>query len=573
MLGVHGEYFDFIIAGAGTAGLVIASRLSEDPNVTVAVVEPGPDVRNDPEVYSTDFSFDVYNASINYVYPSIPQPQLGNRTLSYRAGKAIGGTSIVNGFVFIRGHPSQYDAWEELGNAGWNWDSLFSYGKQLEHFVVPDTAQVAAGAKYVAQDHGFTGPLTVSFPFDVSNSSFYAKITKTFKKLGLASIKDLEGPDPHGNALAPLTVNRDTSSRVSSASAYYQPVDTRTNLKIINGTVKRIVWANTTGLEAVADGVEYADPSGKLVTVHANKDVILSASVYRNPLILEGSGVGNPKILRRLGIQTKVDLPGVGESMQDHHALSTVYNTTTNIIGRTNHAALPTAQDVLGNKTVALSASLLASLPAMATTASQKTGGAISAAAFKKRFQVQHDLIFNKNVTIAELYPTNEGSYIIPQMWTTVPFSWGSIHLGAAGNIDEPVIDSGLLQFDIDTQLLEPILRLSRNAYTSVPLTDLVGAEISPGESVLPLNATSEQYATYIKENVGATVHVFGTCAMLPLELGGVVDSRVKVHGTANVRVVDASIIPVQLTGHPTAPIYAVAEKAAVLIKKDWDLN
>lgn len=187
--------------------------------------------------------------------------------------------------------------------------------------------------------------------------------------------------------------------------------------------------------------------------------------------------------------------------MQDHHALSTVYNTTTNIVGRTNHAALPTIHDVLGNKTAALSASLLANIPSMATTASQKIGGAISPAAFEKRFQVQHDLIFTKNVTIAELYPTNEGSYIIPQMWTTVPFSWGSIHLGAAGNIEEPVIDSGLLQFDIDTQLLEPILRLSRKVYTSAPLTDLVGAEISPGEDVLALDATDEEYAAYIKGN------------------------------------------------------------------------
>lgn len=165
----------------------------------------------------------------------------------------------------------------------------------MEHFVVPDAAQAAAGAKYDAQAHGFTGPLTVSFPFDVSNSSFYAKITQTFQNLGLSAIDDVDGDDPHGNALAPLTVNRDTSSRVSSASAYYQPVDTRTNLKIVNGTVKRIVWANTTGLDAVADGVEYVDSAGNLVTIYATKDVILSASVYRNPLILEGSGVGNPK--------------------------------------------------------------------------------------------------------------------------------------------------------------------------------------------------------------------------------------------------------------------------------------
>lgn len=196
--------------------------------------------------------------------------------------------------VYIRGDKAQYDAWETLGNKGWNWDSVFSYYKQQEGFIEPTNAQVANGATFDESAHGKSGPLDLGFPFTISNSSFHNKATDTWKALGLNTITDLNGGDSHGFVTAPMTLDPNAGVREDSARAFYTPAEERPNLKIIKGTVKRITWAEGRGL-AQANGFEYVDPTGDLVGVGARKEVILSASAYRNPLILEGSGVGNPK--------------------------------------------------------------------------------------------------------------------------------------------------------------------------------------------------------------------------------------------------------------------------------------
>ncbi|KAG6364987.1 hypothetical protein INS49_006592 [Diaporthe citri] len=554
---------------AGTAGLVIANRLSEDPRVTVAVVEAGDDVRNDPVVASLNFSFSDFNTSINWQYTSVPQANLGDRAMSYRAGKAIGGSSIVNGFVVVRGDKAQYDAWEDLGNKGWNWDTVFASFKAGEQFIPPTEAQVVAGATYDPNAHGTSGLLTISFPFDLSNSSYHSKATESWKKLGLEPIKDLNSGHSHGTAMAPCTADRDISARESSATAYYQPFGSRKNLKILKGTVSRVTWGRNSGNLAVADGVEYLTPTGKLVKIGVRRDAIISASVYRSPLILESSGVGNPKILKKLGITTKVSLPGVGESFQDHNAMGMAYATKDVINGRLPFAVMVTADDVFGDNKSAIVKSSRAQLASWAKIASKASGGAISEKAFLKRYQVQHDLIFRENVTIAEIFPTNGGTNIIQQFWASLPFSYGSIHLGAANKIDEPVIDPKLATFDFDVQTMASLAKLSREVYRLPPLSGLVTAELVPGESTLSFDAAA-QWTAYVKGNMANAMHAIGTCAMLPRDLGGVVDARVKVHGTKNVRVVDASIIPMQLSGHTMGPVYAVAERAAALIKEDW---
>ncbi|KXX73018.1 Glucose oxidase [Madurella mycetomatis] len=570
--GARSETFDYVIAGAGTAGLVIANRLSDRPDISVAVIEPGDDQRNNPNVTTINWSFASLDRSLTWQYDSVPQPNLGGKSLSYFAGKAIGGSSSINGMVYIRGDKALYDAWEEeLGNPGWNWDSVFASAKRGETFTPPTTAQAASGATYDRRAHGYSGPVTVGFPFVLSNSSFYGLARRTWEALGIEPTTDINDGYCHGFVSAPMTVDRDANVREDSARAYYRPVETRRNLKIIKGTVKRITWANSRGKEAVADGFEYVNPAGKLVKIRARKEVILSASAYRSPLILESSGVGNPRILKKLGIKTKVNLPGVGESMQDHNGISMMYALNSNIEGRIPFATMPTAYDVWGNETSAIAASARAKLAEWAKVVSASTQGALSPAAIEKRFRVQHSLIFERNATIAELFPTSVGTQILAQFWTSMPFSWGSIHLGAAGKIDEPVIDPGLLTIDFDRDMVTSVGRLSQKAYSTAPLTELVATNISPGYDVLPLDASDDQWADFVTGNVQNAIHVVGTCAMLPRELGGVVDARVKVHGTRNVRVVDASIIPMQMTGHTMAPVYAVAERAAELIKEDLE--
>ncbi|KAF1970987.1 GMC oxidoreductase [Bimuria novae-zelandiae CBS 107.79] len=486
------ESYDYLLAGAGTAGLVIACRLSENPKVSVLVIESGPDVRNDGVVTSGNFSFTGAN----------------DRVLSYRAGKAVGGRSIVNGMVYIRGEQAQFDAFEKLGDSEWNWDSLFSYGKKGERFEGPDTAQKTAGVTANPADHGTNGSLT------------------TWKSIGVNPVTDINGGNPHGFVSAPQTLDRDKIRRSSSAAAYYKPVDSRPNLKVIQGNMKRIIWANEKKNRAVASGF------------YAKEE--------------------------KLGVKVKSAMPGVGENMQDHNAMVIGYGTANTLVGDTPFATLVTAQDALGNKMPVLAASSRSQISTWAQAASTYTGGAIDAKTYEKRFQIQHDLIFKQNVTIAELFPTNLGSAIVSQLWTTHPFSWSSVHLKSLVSFDDPVIDPNIfsLQFDID--MLVAVARKEQKAYSTPPLSTFV----APNQ-VLPTNATDEQWTAYVQANAGNTLHVVDTCAMLPLDLGGIVDSKLKVYGTSNMRVVDASVIPVELTGHTTGPLYAVAEKAADIINND----
>ncbi|KOS18115.1 Glucose oxidase [Escovopsis weberi] len=569
---VRGESFDYLIAGAGTAGLVLANRLSARANVTVAVIEPGPDVSRDPAVQSASaFDFAHYNRSINWEWTSAGQPQLGGRALSYRAGRAIGGTSAVNGMVYIRGDKAQYDAWEELGNPGWNWASLFSHHKALETFTPPTPAQAAHGGSFEPRDHGRTGPLAAGFPLGLSNSTFHEAARATWRALGLEEIRDLNGGATRGFAIAPQTLERDVGTRASSARAYYEPVRGRANLKIIRGAVQRITWRRDRGGEAVASGFEYVDAQGGLVRVGARREVVLSASAFVSPLILESSGVGNPRILSSLGIATKVSLPGVGESMQDHQSVVSVYSLKRPLAGKLPFSTMVTALDLFGGggPTASVAASTRAKLAQWAQQASAACGGAISAAAALRRFRVQHDLIFRRNATVAELFPTNAAgsSSVVAQYWTTMAFSWGSVHLSAApGGVARPAIDPRTLAVGLDAEMLERVGRLSQRAYGTAPLGDLFADNTAPGYGVLPRNATDAQWAAFVRATATNGLHVVGTCAMLPRALGGVVDAAARVYGTRNVRVVDASIIPMQVSGHTMGPLYGVAEKAAAII-------
>lgn len=208
--------------------------------------------------------------------------------------------------------------------------------------------------------------------------------------------------------------------------------------------------------------------------------------------------------MKKLGIDVKVNLPGVGESLLDHNIVGMTYNYASNDSldnGRIQFATMPTAQDVFGDKTASIAASSLAKLPEYAKALSATSDGAISASAIEKRFRIQHDLIFKKNVTVAELFPTNTGSNIFAQFWTSMPFSWGSVHLGSKDGIDEPVITPNIMATDFDVEMLTAVGRLSHKAFVTPPLSELIGDNTSPGYSILPLNASDKQWATYFKGN------------------------------------------------------------------------
>jgi choline dehydrogenase len=198
--------------------------------------------------------------------------------------------------VFIRGNRAQFDAWESLGNEGWNWNTIFEYSKRAENFTIPSRAQLSVGVTYNADAHGESGPLKTGYVYELENSTFHEKLQQSFEAQGLPMNQDLDDGETRGFASYPQTIDRDANVRQDAARAYYYPVEDRQNLRIINGTVKRIIW--TAGSDEgllIADGLEYVNPAGDLLAIKAANEVILSAGSWRTPIILEGSGVGNPR--------------------------------------------------------------------------------------------------------------------------------------------------------------------------------------------------------------------------------------------------------------------------------------
>ncbi|KAI1337836.1 GMC oxidoreductase [Xylariaceae sp. FL0016] len=565
--GASCQTFDYVIAGAGTCGLVLANRLTEDPNVRVAVIEPGSDERNNPNVTDPLKAFTALDTSIDWMYATTPQPGAANRTLAFHAGKGIGGTSLINGMTYIRGDEAQFNAWELFGNEGWNWSALFPYYKAVENFSPPTAAQAEAGATYDPEDHGYDGPLDVGFPFALSNGTFHEKAASAWNSLGYPENPDVNSGNVRGFDIWPQTLNRDQNIRADAARAYYYPVEDRPNLTVIKGTVRKMTWADRIPGEGVvvADGVEYINANNKTATIHASKEVILSAGAVRSPLILERSGIGLPRFLAELGIRPIVDLPGVGEHMQEQPLNTVIYETSENFSSTiVPYATFATAYDLFGCETANLGASIEAKIPRWAeqvSAASQE--GALNASAIEKLFRVKHDLIFKKNVTIVETISTGSSSNLISSLWLLLPFSWGSVHLKSAEAINDPAIDPRyfLVDFDMDVQIA--LARLSREFWNTEPISAWVGE----GVSTLEGNATDEEWAQFIRETVSPNHHPIATASMMARELGGVVDPSLKVYGTRNVRVVDASVLPMQVSGHLTATLYAVAEKAAEAIK------
>ncbi|KAI0816392.1 GMC oxidoreductase [Xylaria sp. FL0064] len=568
--GGGGETFDYIIAGAGTCGLVLANRLSADPTIRVAVIEPGEDVRNNVNVTDPALFTVPFGTSIDWQYSTTPQPAGGNRTIPFHAGKAIGGTSTINGMTYIRGDKAQFDAWEaSLGNEGWNWETLYPYYKKVEKFTIPSAAQTTAGATYDPEVHGEAGHVHTGFPFALVNGSFHGLAADSWAALGYAFNEDVNAGSVHGFSAWPQTLDRDLNLRFDAARAYYYGVEDRPNLTLIKGTVKKIVWARSaaTDQSAVADGVEYVTPDGQSVRITAAKEVILSAGALRSPLILESSGVGNPSLLNSLGIETEIDLPGVGEYLQEQPNTDLGWVDKLNSTGSAPYATFSMAQDLFGDDLSSIEASTAAQIPAWAEkVAAASSHGAVAAANLEKLFRVQHDLIFKQNVTIGETLTALSQGFFISAMWLLLPFSWGSVHLTSVDAINAPAIDPKyfFIDFDLDVQIR--LGRVAQKFWHTEPASKFVGAGILPEDGVLPLNATDAQWAGYISDTLAPNHHPIGTASMMSRELGGVVDPKLKVYGTKNVRVVDASILPLQFSGHLTATLYAVAERAAEFI-------
>ncbi|KAI0121331.1 hypothetical protein BJ170DRAFT_644518 [Xylariales sp. AK1849] len=560
-------HFDYVILGGGTAGMVIANRLSENPNNTVLVVEAGTFQYDNPIVKNTTVLGIATNTDVDWQYESARQIYAANQTIEWSAGKGLGGSSLINGMTFIRPASSQIDLWPSFG-LDLDWNTLFAYGKKSERFTIPPPNIQALGGRYVAANHGFDGLLDTCISQHLPSSDIHTVFNDTMKNLGIPPIADFDGGELRGFGCQPVTQDSVLDVREDAARAYYYPIQDRENLHVmVNTTATRIIWSqNNEDGKAVALAASVVRQNGQVSTIYADRDVVLSAGAIRSPAILEYSGVGNPSVLSKYNISTTINLPAVGENFQDQTVLGVTANFTSRIeTGLPNSVSHTSLQDLFGDNTTSVYNTAIAQLPAYAEQIAAQNGGASSASVQQRLLKSQLDLLYNSNTPTSEVVPAALGNLAGVFFWPLQPLSRGNVHIVSENETTPPTINPNFFQSDFDGLAAVQTARFSRRVLTTAPLSDLIDmASLAPSFEEVPEDASDELWLNWIKNSAfGPNYHPLGSCAMLPRDMGGVVDNNFTVYGTSNVRVIDLSVIPLQVAGHSTSLLYAVAEWAA----------
>jgi len=570
---VNGQTFDYIVVGAGLTGTAVAARLAENSGVTILLVEAGADNRQDPRVFDLYNYGQAFGSELDWAWPT-------DRGKIMPGGKTLGGGSSINGGHYTRALNAQYDALSSLletseAGVGWNWQGLWTYMKKSEAFSAPNSQQAAKGAQSIASYHGFTGPLQITYPNLMYGGPQQTAFVNTIVGLtGIKHYKDLNGGTPNCVSITPFMMNwHDSDHRSSSPQAYLTPVEgQRTNwVTLTTHLVTKINWANS-GVPLTASGIEFAAANNGATryTANARREVIIAAGAIQTPALLQLSGIGDSSILGPLGITTRIDLKTVGKNLQEQTMNSLgAHGNGFNPGGRgpSDAIAFPNLYQVFGSQANSMVQKISSSISSWAAS---QAGSALSAAALEQIYQVQANLIINNNAPVAELFfDTGFPDDLGIDMWQLLPFSRGSVKITSNNPFSKPQINVNYFGVDFDLDVQVAGARLSRRILTGAPLSSLSTGETIPGNQVPdnPSRGTDQAWKNWIQNGFVPVAHPIGTAAMMKRSLGGVVDAQLKVYDTSNVRVVDASVLPLQISAHLSATLYGVAEKAADLIK------
>jgi len=538
----HGQTFDFIVTGAGSAGCAVAARLSESGRHKVLLLEAGPRDKSPWIHIPIGYTKAYANPRINWMFESAPESRLNNRKLYLSRGKVLGGTSSINGLVYMRGNPADYDHWRQLGCEGWDWESVLPYFKKSE-----DNERGADAF------HGSGGKLRVSDPRDIYPLG--RAMLEAATQAGIKPNPDFNGAEQEGTGFYQFTTNR--GRRWSSAAAFLRDAKHRTNLTIVTEAhTTRVLFQGNR-----ASGVEYLTPQG-LQVAHAGREIVVSGGTYGSPHLLQLSGLGSAEHLAELGIPVVRDMPGVGAHLHDH------FNTySTHRLSR--HASLNDLAASLPRRLASGARYLFTRHGLLATTG-------LFVGAFVRSDFVRSDPALERPDIQLNLsaWSTGERSRngINPHPFPGITIS--PVHLRPEGRghvraispdpLVAPEIRFNFLASDYDMRALVFGIKLCRRIAAQPALAPWIAEEIMPGAAI----QSDADLEDVVRERGVSNNHPVGTCRM-GQDPRAVVDPRLRVYGVDGLRVADASVMPAIIAGNTNAPTIMIGEKAAAMILQD----
>ena len=525
--------YDYIIVGAGSAGCVLASRLTEDQQVRVLLLEVGPNDRSWRIAMPSAVGSLLASDRFNWNYVSDPEPFLDGRRLTHPRGRVLGGSSSINGMVYIRGHALDYDGWAASGLKGWSYADVLPYFKRAERHIHGDDAY-----------HGSSGPLGVFAP-DLTSAPVAQSFVQAAVDAGYGLSSDVNGERQEGFG----RVDRTTCNgrRCSAARAYLDSARRRSNLKILTGSlVHRVLLSGSRAI-----GVEYSRDA-QLVRAHAAAEVIVSAGTINSPQILELSGIGAADRLSALGIEAHCDLPAVGANLNDHPDL---------VIQHSCLKPVSLYGVNRGFKKILTGLRWFAGLGGLAGSNHFEAGGFIRSRSGIAQPDIQLTFmpLAIKPGTVEDV-GTHSFQVHIDLMR---PKSVGHVHIRSLDPTVPPSICFNYLADSEDREDLRQAVRLTREILAQRALEPYRGEELNPGEAI----RSDAEIDAWVRRGVETCYHPVGTCRMGTHAAQAVVDAECRVHGIANLRVIDASVMPAIVSGNTNAPTIMIAEKLSDTIR------